>query len=108
MATQTATKWKKVSSNFVKLEKEGESIEGILTKKSPLYFQGQELPTGRYTFNCPGEKGEVISKTILGTVGLDEQMADIDVGTKVRVTFDGVRHEKGKRDFKLFTVEIAE
>lgn len=111
MATQTAketpkveSKWKKVNSNFMKLENPGDSIEGKLVKKDALYFAGQELPTGRYTFAVETSDGPV-NKTILGTVGLDEMLSEIEIGTLVKVTFDGVEKTKGKRDFRRYTVE---
>lgn len=93
--------YKEIEPSIWKPEKEGDFIEGILVQKqedvgenkSMLY--GMEVPDG--------------VKNVWGSAILDERMAFIKVGQKVRITFKGLAEaKKGRSPAKIFKVEVDE
>lgn len=92
--------YKEVEPKIWKPEKDGDFIEGILVtrqenvgeNKSMLY--GLETPEG--------------VKSVWGSTILDERMAFVKIGDKLKISFKGLAKEfkKGRNPAKIFKVEI--
>lgn len=103
------SKWdnaREVSDNFIKLEKPGDFVEGMLREVTPVLFRakvpgGEPTEVNRYTIERQKEDGSSEMVAVLGSVGLDDKMRRILLNTEVFIRFDGV----GKNNFKLYTVK---
>lgn len=103
------SKWdtaQEVSDNFIKLEKPGDFVEGVLREVTEVKFRpkvvgGEPTIVNRYTLErqTADNKSEMVA--VLGTVGLDDKMRRILLNTEVFIRFDGV----GKNNFRLYTVK---
>jgi hypothetical protein len=92
--------YQEIEPTIWKPEKDGDFIEGVLVRvqekvgenESMLY--GIETPEG--------------VKNIWGSAVLDERMAFVKQGEKVKVTFKGLAKEtkKGRSPAKIFKVEV--
>lgn len=92
--------YKEIEPTIWKPENANDFIEGILVRtqedvgenKSMLY--GLETPEG--------------VRSIWGSAVLDERMAFVKVGDKVKITFKGLAKEKksGRNPAKIFKVEV--
>lgn len=85
MTTKPARKWKALEAEFIKLEELGNSIEGILNKKSPV----------NYKVGPPGEKYELVGEdgkavTVLGTVELIDKMVNVPLGAFIHIELTGM------------------
>lgn len=97
-------KFRKVEDNFVTLEKEGSSVEGMLLRRDTVSFQGGKSVVGRYTLR--GDAGNEF--VILGATTLDNKMAGIPDGQYVKITFTGKERTGSGQNVKLYLVEVAE
>jgi len=81
-------------------KKEGESIEGF-------FVRSQKDVGVNKSFLYSLETSQGI-KNVWGSVILDEKMALVKLGDKIRITYKGLSKEtsKGKKPAKLFKVEI--
>lgn len=100
MATRTFTRVE--TAELFSFETKGQTAEGILTRKGVAKFQDNSV--GKYTLT--DDDGTV--RQILGTTMLDQILADIDDGTYVRITFEGVIKTANGMRMKQFTVETAD
>lgn len=92
--------YQEIEPSIWKPEKDGDFIEGVLVQvqdevgenKSMLY--GIETPEG--------------VKNVWGSAILDERMAFVKQGEKVKITFKGLAKEskKGRNPAKIFKVEV--
>lgn len=89
-------------SDRVILEDKGDTLEGHLVEKATLKAKdGKEFQ--KYTFKTKNGL-----KSTLGGHQIDKGLADIPVGTLVRLTCDGYKKLEGGRKVKLVTVEADE
>ena len=92
--------FKEINPDHWTYENEGDAVEGVLVKaendvganKSRLY----SIETS------PGE-----FKSVWGSVVLDQRMALVKIGQKIRITYKGLAEKQaGKNPAKLFKVEV--
>lgn len=103
------SKWdnaREVSENFIKLDKPGDSVEGILRAVTPVQFRsktpdGDPTIVNRYTLERQKDDGSSEMIAVLGSVGLDDKMSRILLNTEVFIRFDSI----GKNHFKNYTVK---
>jgi len=91
--------WKTVEPNIWKAEKDGDSIEGVLTNVEKDIGENNSM---MYTLETSDG-----FKSIWGTTVLDMRMKLCKVGNKVRITFKGKEESKKGREVKIFKVEVA-
>ena len=93
--------WKEVNPNIWKHEKEGDSVEGVyLSKDSDKGDYGSNL------YHLQKEDGSFVG--VWGNAVLDQRMKIVQTGQRVRITYKGTEKTKdGKRDVKIFKVEVA-
>ena len=82
-----------------KPENEGDFIEGILLKSEKEVGENKSM-----LYHLESEDG---LKAVWGSVVLDQRMAFINIGSKIRITFKGLGEKVGGKNApKLFKVEI--
>lgn len=89
--------WKKVESEVVRFENEGDAVEGKLVSREIGAEYGNEV------YRLKTEDGE---KVVFGTSVLMSKMRGIETGTDVKIVFTGYKPTKkrGQSDIKLFEV----
>lgn len=81
-------------------ENEGDAIEGKLVK-----VKKDVGPNNATLYSIQQNDG--MFKSVWGATVLDQRMALVEVGSKVRITFKGLGEKKGSKNApKLFKVEI--
>ena len=96
---QEAVNWKTIEPNQWKPEKDGDFLIGILVRKEP---KTPDL-SAKYTFDTVDGMMMVWGSTIL-----DDRLALVNIGDRVRVTFKGLTKNQKNQDLKLFKVEVAD
>jgi hypothetical protein len=93
--------YKEVSPDTWVYEKDGDFIEGILVRKQDKIGVNESM---LYSIETP--KGV---KSVWGSTILDQRMALVKEGSKVKVTYKGTGEaKKGKNAPKIFKVEVDE
>ena len=95
-------KWKEVSIDFHQFTQDGDELIGELVDKDSLTIRDAEV--GKYTLLLADGK----KVAFLGGIQLDPLMADIDVGTKVRLSYLGRVPTSSGMKVKTFKVFVAE
>jgi len=92
--------YKEINPTTWTYSKDGDFIEGILTRK-------QENIGANKSMLYSIETSEDV-KNVWGATMLDEKMALVDIGTKIKITYKGLAKESkaGKNPAKLFKVEV--
>jgi hypothetical protein len=92
--------WKPIEPNVWKPKEIGESIIGVIVNKTP-----KDESTGLSAkYQLENERGMFL---IWGSAVLDDRMHYVDVGSKVRITYNGKTKNKRNQDVNLFIVEVA-
>ena len=94
-------KWKKIEPGVWKPESEGENIVGVLIKKEPR-DEKANLSAKYYIEN---ENGTWL---VWGCAVIDDRMKHVEIGSKVRITFEGKTKNKRNYAVNLYQVEVAE
>ncbi len=89
--------WKKIEPQVLKPETKGDFIEGVLVGKIP---KENGMSAKYYISNNNGEH------FLWGSTILDEKLLFIEIGTRVKITFDGQEAIKENK-MNLYTVEVA-
>jgi hypothetical protein len=89
-----------VDARRVQFEKKGDNLEGHLVEKATLNTKDGK-PFKKYTFKT---KQGIVST--LGSHQLDSGLSQVEVGSLVRVTFQGLKRLNGGKSVKLFDVEV--
>lgn len=92
-------KWKKIESDFIKLDKIGDSVEGVLISKDQ---------TPKYWFYTVRDIKTDETKRIHGSTDLDSKMAEVDIDTLVRITYVKDQKTANLMTLKVFDVEVPE
>jgi hypothetical protein len=92
--------FKEIKPEDWKYSNKGDSIEGVLVQK-----QENIGPNKSMLYSLETENG---IKNVWGATVLDNLLALIQVGIKIRITYEGVAADKkgGKNPAKLFKVEV--
>ena len=91
--------YQEVNPSFWKYEKDGDFVEGILVR---VQHDVGVNESNLYTV----ETSEGM-KSVWGSTILDEKMALVHEGDKVKLTFKGLTEaSKGKKPAKIFKVEV--
>ncbi len=104
---------KEITSDFKTFGPEGaeddrgvpvlQEIAGVLESVERVNMQGG--PVGRYKI----EREDGLKVGFLGGAILDDKLGGLEIGTDVRIVFDGFEKAKpGKSPMKLFRVYVAE
>jgi len=91
--------WKKVEpGNVWKEENEGDSIEGTL----------KNIREGNYENKVYDIETEEGLRTVFGSVVLDDRMAQVELGQKIKIVFTGTSPSKvpGRNPTKLYDVFV--
>lgn len=91
--------WKEVESNVWKPENEEDQIEGVLIQKQP---RTEEL-SPRYTIE--NKEGQFL---VWGSAIIADKVEPLEVGTEIRITFEGIKKLGGGKTLNQFKVEVAE
>lgn len=93
--------YEEINPTIWSYKEEGDFIEGILVRKQEGIGSNNSM---LYSIETP-EEGV---KNVWGATILDERMALVNVGSKVKITFKGLTEEKkkGKNQAKIFKVEV--
>ena len=92
--------FKEINPDVWTYEAEGDSIEGILVAK-----QSEVGPNKSMLYSIELKDAE--SKNVWGSAILDQRMNLVKVGSKVRITYQGLGEAStGKNAPKLFKVEV--
>lgn len=95
-------KWREVSIDFHRFTKEDEELVGELIDKDTLTIRDAEV--GKYTLlQADGKK-----VAFLGGIQIDPLMADIDIGSQVRIVHLGRVPTTSGMQVKTFKVFVAE
>lgn len=89
--------WKERTARFVRFEKEGDTVEGVLTSIGQVEIRGE--PINRYIFET--QEGNV---AFLGSVQLDSLITTDDVGAIMRVIYQAREKTAQGYQVKLFKV----
>lgn len=89
-----------MSARRVQFDNKGDVLEGHLVEKATLTSKDGK-PFKKYTFKT--EEGIV---STLGSHQLDTGLSQVEVGSLVRVTYQGVKRLNGGKSVKLFDVEV--
>ena len=87
-----------IEPNVWKVEKEGDSVEGVLKK-----VDKEVGPNKSTLYHLEGEK----QFAVWGSTVLDDRMAYVNEGDFVRITYKGTRENKRGQPTKIFKVEVA-
>ena len=91
--------YKEINPEDWKYENDGDSIEGVLVQK-----QENIGPNNSMLYSIETSEGP---KNVWGATILDQRMALVKVGEKVKVTYKGLAEAKfGKKAAKIFKVEV--
>ena len=91
--------FKEINPSTWTYENDGDFIEGILVQKQKDIGENKSM---LYSIETP----EGV-KNVWGSMVLDQRMAFIDVGARVRITYKGLAEaKKGKNPAKIFKVEL--
>ena len=93
--------WKPIEPKVWKPQTQGECIIGVLVNKEP-----KDENTGLSAkYQLENEDGMF---HIWGGAVLDDRMQYVNIGSKIRITYDGKTKNKRNQDVNLFKVEVAE
>lgn len=92
--------YQEIEPSIWKPEKDGDFIEGMFIRAQEKVGENESMLYGI-------ETPEGV-KNVWGAAILDERMAFVKVGEKIKITFKGLAKEtkKGRRPAKIFKVEI--
>jgi hypothetical protein len=92
--------FKELKPEFWTYENKGDSIEGVLVQK-----QEHIGANDSNLYSLETEKG---IKNVWGATVLDNLLSLVQVGSKIRITYEGVAADKkgGKNPAKLFKIEV--
>lgn len=91
--------FKKIEPNVWKPEEKGDEIEGVLIRVQ------ESSQFGNKVYNLEvDEEGTLIQKVVFGTTVLDDRMAYVKEGAKIKIVFCGVQKNKKGQDTKIFEV----
>ena len=80
-------------------EKDGDCIEGVLVRKQP-----EIGPNKSMLYSIENPEGV---KNVWGSAILDQRMAFVNVGEKIKITYKGLAEATpGKNPAKIFKVEV--
>lgn len=88
-----------IEPNIWKPEKDGDSIEGVLVKKSRIKGTNKS-----WAYHLETKEGQMM---VWGSIILDDRMSYVNEGDIVRITYKGMTKNKRGQDTKLFKVEKA-
>ena len=91
--------WNTIESEAWKPTDEGDQVIGTVVTKA----EAKGELSARY--HLLGDDGQ--RHLIWGTAILDQRLQFVNVGDRVRITYDGVGKNKQDRDMKLYTVEMS-
>jgi len=92
--------WKTVEPNVWRPEKAGDTLIGILVSKEPKDESGRL--SARYYLENDNEMF-----LVWGSAVLDDRMQYVQVGDKIRITFEGKTKNKRNQDVNLFRVDVS-
>jgi len=96
---ETTTQWETVEPNVWKAENVEDKIEGVLVdKKSDVGVNKSNI------YHIENEEGLFF---VWGSTVLDDRMAAVNVGQKLKITYKGTKPNKRGQDTKIFKVERA-
>ncbi len=91
--------WQEQTAHYFEFTKGGQSIAGKLRSAEPIMFDGR--PVQRYTLETA--QGNF---AFLGGAQLDPQMSAVEVGTMVKIVYEGTAKTRsgfGAKMFRVFT-----
>jgi len=92
--------FKEINPDVWKYENDGDAIEGVLVKREDNVGANESTIYSLET--SPG-----VFKSVWGSVILDQRMALVKIGQKIRITYKGLAEKQpGKNAAKLFKVEV--
>ena len=92
--------FKEIDPGFWTYENDGDFIEGILVKKESDVGENKS-----HLYSVETKPGEFSS--VWGSTILDQRMALVIVGSKIRITYKGLAEAKaGRSPAKIFKVEV--
>lgn len=94
-------KYREVNPDFWSYDKEGDYVEGVLMKKQENVGKNKS-----HLYSLNTKEG---FKNVWGATILDKRMEFVDVGSVVKITYQGLTQKKdGSRVAKMFKVELVE
>jgi hypothetical protein len=94
-----AKKWKVLGEQQFRFLKEGDTLEGVLTGK-----EESALGVGLYHIIPTGQEESVV---ILGSLGLDRLLEDVEIGSELRIVLVKVKPTRGGTRFKDYEVSAS-
>lgn len=94
--------YKEKTSMFVRLENEGDIVEGVYLGNEALTLNNGNTA---YRHTVRSENGDV---SFLGGTVLDQMLGDIALGTQVLIERTGTVQTQGHRSMKQFKVSVWE
>jgi len=99
--TQNNEGWREVTPEFYEFKEAGQELIGILSGRSMINIQGTEV--SRWVVNTPN--GMV---SFLGGVSLDPLLEGIEMGTLIKLIFQGLQPTAKGTSVKTFRVFVKE
>ena len=90
--------WKKIEPNVWKAANKGDVIMGILVHKEP---KDENVSARYYVENADG------LFLVWGTAILEDRMKHVQLGQRLRITYNGKTKNRRGQDLNLFDVEVA-
>ena len=100
MAQKKEIQWKSVDPEFISWTLDGVIVVGDLTDRDTININGREVV--RYGIDVEGE-----TKSFLATAQLERKLHGIELGTTVRITYNGLVKGGAFGEYKDFLVEFA-
>lgn len=91
--------FKEITSEFWNYSKEGDKIEGVLLGKEDEVGVNKSK-----AYAIETKDGKKLM--VWGTTVLDNKMKYVEIGNKVRITYQGLVKNKKQQDMKTFKVEV--
>ncbi len=100
MATKKEIQWVSVNPTYISFDSLGMTVEGVLIDKDTINLNSRDVI--RYTLEVEG-----IKSSFLATAQLERLLHDQELGTLLRITYNGTRKGGAFGEYKDFTVEYA-
>lgn len=91
--------WEERTPDFFTFDQQGDEIEGMLVKVEQVQFQNGEV--GRYTL-----RHDMGLSSFLGSTQVDSLLADVLIGTYIKLVYDGEIDTRGGRKMRSFKLYV--
>jgi hypothetical protein len=94
-------KFKEINPSTWKAENKGDSMTGFLVSKEA--GDPTKSMSAKYHLDC---NGDIV--LVWGCKILDDKLKLVELGSLIRITYEGTETNARKQEYKLFKVEVAE